>query len=211
LNASNLTFQYIRDAAQFRLRLEPWLIDQNFTDHGGTIYYAVDTDVVMLYSDPQKLKKYAYVFSKDTSKTSEIIAWALGKYIFFSLTGKEPLIIIPPHHLELEAVINGIACEADKEREAALEHLPQIENAILKYKETKNPDVLVSLFRKKPLALINYAYGGREGFNAGLNRITTLLADIRIQYIDRYVDRRKGEQTPLPLLQDDVKLKIMKF
>lgn len=205
MKALNLTFQYISDAAQFRLQLQPWLIDRDFVDNRGTIYYAVDTDVVKLYSAPQNMQKYAHVFSKDTSKTTAVIAWALGQYIFSSLIGKEPLLIIPPHHLELERVINGIAHDAAKEQEAAFESLPQIEKAILDYKKTKNPDGLIKLFRKKPLSLINYAYGLHDGYNAELDRITTLITDTRILYIDRYVDRRKGEPTTLPILQDDVK------
>lgn len=205
MTSTNITFQYIRDAAYFRLQLNPWLVDQDFINNGGAIYYAVDTDVVKLYSDPQNMKKYAHVFTQDNEKTREILAWALGQLVFFALTKEKPLLVIPPHHLEIERVINGIASSAARERDEALKLLPQLEDAIQEYRKTKNPDILIKIFKHKPLALINYAFGGEEGFNAELHRITRLLTDVRLLHVDRYVDHRDNKQVSLPVLQDDVK------
>ena len=203
--SKNITFQYIHDAAYFRLQLDPWITDKRFRNNGGKIYYAVDTDVIKLYSDPSNHKKYARVFAQDSSNTREILAWALGNLIFYALNGTEPLLIIPPHHLEIERVINGIACNAARERDEVIAFLPQLEEAVNKYQRTKKIDPLIQFFKNKPLALINYAMGGVEGVTAELNRITTLLTDVKILHIDRYVDKRDNQDITIPLLQDDIK------
>ena len=79
-------FKYIRDAAKLRLQLEPWRTDKKFGGQEDGIFYAVDTDVVKLFSDPAGLSKYANVFPDDDEYIREILAWALGQFIFFRLT-----------------------------------------------------------------------------------------------------------------------------
>ena len=108
-------FKYIEDAANRRIGLEPWYIDKEYKENGGHIYYAVDTDVVKLFSDPENNSQYTIFFSSDDLSIRRVLAWALGRYIFYRLTKEQPLLVIPPHHQEIESVLTGVALSTKKE------------------------------------------------------------------------------------------------
>lgn len=196
-------FEYIRDAATLRLRLELWRTDQKFGGQKKGIFYAVDTDVVKLFLDPAGNSKYATVFPGDDVYIREILAWALGRFIFFRLTKDRPLFVIPPHHQEMDRVFAGIARNAAKERTRVSDIWPRLEKHLKKYEQTNNMDALVSSLKKEPLGLIRFVYGEGKGYTAELARITELLRHDRLLHIERYVDRRSGEPWTLPVLHDE--------
>lgn len=197
-------FKYIRDAAELRLRLEPWRTDQEFGGQGDGIFYAVDTNIVKLFSDPEEKSEYIAVFPGDDAYIREILAWALGRFIFFRLTKDRPLLIIPPHHQEMDRVFAGIARNAAKERTEVSDIWPRLEKHLQEYKQTNDMDALVSSLKKKPLNLIRFAYGEGKGYTAELARITELLRHDRLLHIEGYVDRRSGKPWTLPALHDGI-------
>ena len=195
-------FEYIRDAATLRLRLEPWRTDQEFGGQEEGIFYAVDTDIVKLFSDPAGNSKYVTVFPSDDAYIREILAWSLGRFIFFRLTKDRPLLIIPPHHQEMVRVFAGIARNAAKERTVVSDIWPRLEKHLQEYKRTKDMDALVSSLTKEPLDLIRFVYGEGKGYTAELAHITELLKHDRLCNIERYVDRRSGKPRTLPVPHD---------
>jgi hypothetical protein len=192
-------FEYIRDAAALKLRLELWRTDQEFGGHEKGIFYAVDTDIVKLFSDPAGNIKYAAVFPGDDEHICEILAWALSRFIFFRLTKDRPPLVIPPHHQEMDRVFAGIARNATKERTVVSDIWPRLEKHLQEYKRTNDMDALVSSLKKEPLDLIRFAYGEGKGYTAELARITKLLKHDRLCNIERYVERRSGKPWTLPV------------
>ena len=202
MNSSSLSnaYNYIQGAAKLRLRLEPWITDQEFTSNGGIIYYAVDTDVIKVFLNPNKDISYASVFIDDDRSTQEILVWALARFIFFRLVKDKSLLIIPPHQQEMDSIFMGIARDALYER---LEiSWPNIEKYFQEYAQTRDKDKLISFLRKEPIELIYFAYGGGRGFNAELSRITELLKKDRILNIERFIDYNNGTQWVIPILHD---------
>lgn len=195
-------FEYIRAAAKLRLQLEPWRRDQRFTREEDNIFYAVDTDIVKLFSDPVGNKKYAAVFPGDEDKTSEILAWALGQFIFFRLTEDRPLLVIPPHHEEMDRVFAGITKNALKEQAKLCEVWPNIAKYSQEYIQTQDEDAFISALEKEPLDLVAFVQGGDRGPTAELSRFVEMLAGERLLHIERFVDRRSGSPKPLPMLHD---------
>ncbi|MBF0564618.1 MAG: hypothetical protein HQK89_05190 [Nitrospirae bacterium] len=204
-NSGQNEFQDIKRAAELRLRLEPWRFDKEFTDQGGRIYYAVDTNIVKMFTNPISLKNYAR-FLTDDDRTCEILAWALSRFIFFRLTDSSlPLLIIPPHHKELERVFNAIAhvALADKGKFYS-ENLNSIVSKIKphfdKYKRTKNMEALISSLENDTIALALFAYGGGNGPTAEMTRITDLLEKGRLLHIDHYYESSSEKPWTLPVL-----------
>jgi len=205
--SSSNDFVYIREAAELRQRLDRWLSDQtDAQEHGIRLLYAVDTDIVKLFSDPKEMQKYATVFCGDSDETQEALAWALGYFIFFQLTQNDSLLVIPPHHLELDRVIAGIARDAVREEESISDDTlwQELELQIQAYRRTKDKDTLVRFLEKDSLQLLRFAFGSGEGYLAELARITKLFKKERLLHIDRYVERQteKGFPWTLPVLRD---------
>ncbi|MBF0336853.1 MAG: hypothetical protein HQL05_03395 [Nitrospirae bacterium] len=201
-------FSYIKAAAELRLRLEPWKIDQKFKSQGGKIFYAVDTDIVKMFSDPSKMSKYSTVFPGDDKRTREILTWALGRFIFSQLTDdNQPLLIIPPHHQELENVFMSIARDALKEKEEIDLSLTIMNKYVEQYRQDNNLDSLISKLKEGSLDLLLFAFGGGKGAIAELSRITDLLRDDCILHVERYAEDRAEGKWVLPMPPDDDILK----
>ncbi|KJU85183.1 hypothetical protein MBAV_002621, partial [Candidatus Magnetobacterium bavaricum] len=180
---------YIKAAAELRLRFDSWKIDQEFKNNGGKIFYAVDTDIVIMFSSPSRTSKYSAVFPGDDKQTREILTWALGRFIFFQLT--DSLLIIPPHHLELENVLMVIARNALKEIGSIAPAIDKIERYLKQYQSTDKTDKmddLISMFNDNSLDILLFAFGGGKGPTAELSRITTLLRDERILHSERHME-----------------------
>lgn len=198
-----LEYSYIRFTAELGLHLKAWRADQEFASQGGTIFYAVDTDVVKLFSDPAKKLDYAAIFPDDEEQTREILAIALGQFVFFRLMKEQPLFVIPPHDYEMDRVFTGIARDAARERKKTAVVWPKLEKHLQEYKQTNDIDALIFSLKKEPLDLIRFVYGEEVGYTAELSRITELLIKDRLLHIERYVDRRDGKPWTLPLLHDE--------
>jgi len=193
-------FAYIRDSVELRLQLVPWERDQAFGGH-EKIYYAVDTDVVKLFSEPEKKLKYATVFNGDSTQTQKILAWALGRFIFYRLTNNRPLLVIPPHHQEMDRVFGAIALHAASEIKMVSEIWPKLEKYLQDYKRSNDIDALVRSLEKHPLDLIRFVCGGGEGYAAELSRITELLEHGRLLHIERYLEHPDREPWTIPILR----------
>ena len=190
--------EYIKSAVRLRLLLESWLTDQDFASRGDGIIYAVDTNVVKMFS--AGLTKFSGIFQGDDENTREITAFAIGLFIFFRLTKERPLLLIPPHHLELDNIFAGLARDALKELGEIRDSWPKIEKYFEEYAKTKDINVFISSIKKEPLALIRFMLG--SGYTAELSRITELLKNDRLLHIERYVERHDGKVWTLPVPHD---------
>ncbi|MBF0400034.1 MAG: hypothetical protein HQL90_04640 [Magnetococcales bacterium] len=135
-------------AARQRHLMDSWLNDHEFIAGGGRIWYATDTDVVVLYTKPGEVsvartdggedhqgprEGYAEIFPGDADRDGKSATVALGRalanFIFFHNTGNIPLAVFPPTHRELRRVYLKIIDKASEEQikvEQELDRLQQI-------------------------------------------------------------------------------------
>jgi len=189
--------EYIRSLASLRLDVELWIKDRQFIEQGGQIYYAVDTDTVKLFTNPANNITYAKVFPEENIRTDEILAFAVGEYIFNRLTDETPLLIIPPYDLEIERVAFAVAQKAMNEDKIRNETVPKILKQCKS--KRKRPDEFISCLKEDPLdAILSYSGGKRSAFSE-LERIKNLLMSKRILHIERYIEKK----WVFPILHED--------
>lgn len=111
-------FRTIMDAARLVNLCDGFWRDEHDRREGWTIHYAVDVDIIKMYSAPADNFGYARIFEAEGEKTEESLADILGRYIMFRLPGttspheRSPigtLFLIPPHDDEFDRVRLGIA------------------------------------------------------------------------------------------------------
>lgn len=91
INKSTELAKYFLKAAEQRKLMQPWVDDNDFKSEGGQIIYAVDTDVIVLYTAPEELSMqkgqragYAQIFDDDEQSISVALGCSLAGHIFFS-------------------------------------------------------------------------------------------------------------------------------
>lgn len=99
-----------------------WRDESEASGAGMVVDYAVDVDVVTMYSDPDRNTGYGHVFSQ-ADDMSSLIAGLVGNYVLQRLhrpqadcttgTGGRsvPLMLIPPHDAELLNMAHAIAAK----------------------------------------------------------------------------------------------------
>ena len=101
--------------------MHPRQLDIEDTRKGRTFIYAIDTNIIAFWSDPERHARNlrsdrvftgaGQIFHSDTDELSSAIARGLAGFIFKDLS-KFPLLIIPPIHLEIEALVLAKASSA---------------------------------------------------------------------------------------------------
>ncbi|RLG10595.1 hypothetical protein DRN73_07405 [Candidatus Pacearchaeota archaeon] len=190
--------QHIKKLGEFRLDLELWYKDQEFVKNGGRIYYAVDTDTIKLFSNPSNNTEYVRVFPEENKITEEILAYALGEYIFFHLSPDNPLLIIPPYDLEIEKVAYAIASRALKVIQSNISIFPEILEECF---EKKDMNEVINCLEKDPLNVIFAQFGGKESPFVELDRIVKILE--KLLHITKFIE--KDTKWSFPILDETKK------
>lgn len=107
--------EYRRIIGRLRNLCDLWRDDIVFVQNGGTIYFAVDVDVIAMYLNPKGKAHYGEVL-RSKSQTGQLVARLIGDSIFHSnqLPAKQGsnslnvLFLIPPHDQELLYLLWGI-------------------------------------------------------------------------------------------------------
>jgi len=147
------------DAARYQRELmEPWCKDKHFVESGGTLLYALDTNIFKLYTAPEAMSTkterrkegYAQVFPGDDEDLSIALGYSLAKCIFYHLTDL-PLLVIPPIESEIRRVYEAVTFDAEKEQKGAREDLELIKSDIKSISgETDNERLLTKLLKNVP-------------------------------------------------------------
>jgi len=178
---------YLRAAARQRRFMHPWLEDKRIAENGGKILYAVDADIVILYTAPVETsvttergrEGYAQIFPEDEKNLSIALGRALAEHIFHHLSGSDfPLLIIPPIEEEIREVYNAVARNAEAKKEEARGDLDRLKTLLAELKEKLNEELLNDLPKAAPALFEILA--GRRGAIVEFNRFNRLLADTRI-------------------------------
>ena len=149
---------FAKSLLKLRLKLEDYNEDKRF-EKTGDIYYAVDTNIVLFYANPEKDSKYASVFDDDDDDVRKAMSWSLCEYIFSFLPQKRPLLIIPPHVSELERVLRSKLNDSAIEAQIFLKIPNSIKELVIDKEIKKNPKKLLYKLEEEALGLIRYALG----------------------------------------------------
>jgi hypothetical protein len=190
-------FDVLKSAAELRLRLDYWTADRAFEDEGGRILYAVDNDVVNLFGNPKDNADYARVFDQGLDEARDVLAWVLARFIFYRLTGSNPLVMIPPHTEELEVYFGRLYQSFGKISEDVRRDHDVVVRLHKQYQNAHDMDALISGIEQEAVALVQLFYSSPAGPAAELTRIAGLLRDLRILHIERFVDEHDGWVAPV--------------
>lgn len=119
----------LREAADLGQHCEDlWRDLRESTEGGVEVAYAVDVDVIVMFTAPEKSFHYGRVFSEGAPPTDVAAASVMGEYIIQRWpgllsspsagpeAGRGSLTIIPPHDAELRRVGLSVAAQALEER-----------------------------------------------------------------------------------------------
>lgn len=187
-DSTTLLVKYLKSAAKQRYLLDPWLSDKQFVADGGTLFHAVDTDVIKLYAAPSEMsiatlrrkEGYAQVFPDDEKPVSIALGRTLADFIFYRLNKDgAPLLVIPPLEQEVQEVFSAVKHNSEVEQKNALVELEKLRGIIDRLKNLEMPDQIVAEMQKQAPALARF-FAGTSGPSAEHRRFLTLLAKKRI-------------------------------
>ena len=174
---------WVRAAARQRRLMVPWEKDKEFLSAGGTIYYAVDSNIVKLYTTPWEMAVrqghrtgYAKIFPGDPESYSEVLGRALADYIFFHLSPDQSLLVIPPIEKEIRRVYAAVGRDADQQQDRAKGQLAHLEVMVNKLKQLDDVEDLLDSF-KKDVPDLAEILGGQRSYGAELRRLRVLLTE----------------------------------
>lgn len=206
----SLLADYLVDAAKLRLDVLPFEEDVEFINGGGRIFYAIDTNIIHLYLEPEKMGPrsdrgggFSKIFSSDGKDTSVVLADAFARFIFKSLAGEMgSLLLLHGHDDEVRDLCNMLAKKSEEQfstLENEVESLEEIladlvhietEKSQVEYLAIKAPNIVSFLFYE-------------QSPSEELRRISQLLCDKRIMKIPVYVglslDKENGSSIDKPL------------
>ncbi len=163
--------------------------DEVYIRNGGNIYYAVDVDVVKMYSDIDHNFRYAKIFPGDSDNSLKALTHALSTYIFdnkrFSNT---PLFLLYPHNKELKRIIYAIMMQVADDRKNLFDNSDKIKNIFYEYSLNRDDQYLIDNLQDKVLELIYYLFDDDRSSVAELSKITTLLKKQKVISLSSYVD-----------------------
>lgn len=115
--------------------LDYWRDEQESISIGEDLTYAIDVDVVKMYSDPQSSRANGRVFA-DADDVSDLISGLVGDYILHRLQqqviekNKNSLVLIPPHGSELRGVVEALANHQTQAAVADTKRLKEVTKAV---------------------------------------------------------------------------------
>ena len=116
--------EYLRDAASLRWLMEPYLHDK---DYNGKIIYAVDNDIIKLFTAPEKILRYGRILYDEQEGISVGVNKLLANFIFFELAqNQKSLLVIPPLDQELKDIYLAIERDANEFHDQASEELKSL-------------------------------------------------------------------------------------
>ena len=170
----------VQAAANLMLRCDGYWRDDHDRRLGVDIDYAIDVDVVALFSDPRAKSKYAKVFDSDeVDGTQSLLARMLGEFILTQLPGvnaqdSEPgsLLILSPHDDELDRMILAIAEQARSETSTVVNLLLKCGNSVDENRHDNVEALATEIIERAPEIVEEFAIA--EGSHLQARRLASL-------------------------------------
>ena len=116
--------EYLRDAAYQRWLMQPYLYDRGYS---GKIIYAVDNDIIKLFTAPKKNLRYGRILYDEDEGISIGVNKLLANFIFFKLAqNQKSLLVIPPLDQELREIYLAIEHDVNEFHDQAGEELKSL-------------------------------------------------------------------------------------
>ncbi|MGD1046994.1 MAG: hypothetical protein ABR936_16955 [Bacteroidota bacterium] len=209
----DIAFSTIEKAADLLLKCSGYLDDieasKRDADNEIEIYYAIDTDVITLYLEPEKNAEYTDVFGEGSaSKSVKALTFLLADFLVASTEPLLPLknnhkcrfLIIPPHDVELLGILNAIRSrflrEANKLNDTIDDgKFKELSTIFEKYEQSKDFKYLTDALSNCVPDLVDL-YIPYRGAKAALMRFDQLPITT-FQRIDTYFESENNFAFPL--------------
>lgn len=193
----NTLARYLKAAARQRYLMEPWRDDKRFAAQGGTVFHAVDVDIVKLYTNPsdmsvatqqQRREGYAQIFPDDEKLVSIALGRTLADFVFHALGAEgRPMFVISPLEQEIRSVFASVKRKSEAEQQHAYRELEKLRGFVNRLKNINDPDrVAEEMLRHAPKLACFLA--GETGPSAEYRRFLGLLAGKRLMPLDVAVE-----------------------
>ncbi|MEE9363603.1 MAG: hypothetical protein V3U92_13475 [Cellulophaga sp.] len=176
-NTEQKWMQYYRDAARMWLDIS---IIQEDIKYTGTTYYAVDTNIILLYADPLKKIESVRAFSDEKSSVLEGMAISVANFIFFdkNLThiNDSSLLFPTPLIEEFLDIYQAITRSGEDEKKKALIEIDKKEQLVNLINSPISNDDLADYLTKDYPNLVRYlddenSYINSEGIIKRLKKL----------------------------------------
>jgi hypothetical protein len=147
--------KYYKSIVQIRLDLQTVLEDLAYQNDNGHIFYAVDNDVIKLYSNPEDKCKYVRSFHDEPTGNLIPHAYNLAEYIFKYLT-EEPLLTLPTLRTEFTYIFEAIWNDANAGHKVKQEQLVELKELFIDYPKILNTNQLIDDMLSHCNALCRY-------------------------------------------------------
>ncbi|BAO43043.1 hypothetical protein [Thiolapillus brandeum] len=173
---------YVRAATKQLDYLRPRKEDKAFLEQDGKLLYAVDTDVIKLYTNPGEMsvtrknrEGYAQIFPDDDPYLATAIGAALARYVFFYLSENLPLLALPPLNEEMQHVYYGIARDASGELDRAQEQKAKLDEI---FEQAEDDEELATLILTRAPDIYKVLWD--QGASGELKQFGDLLEESRV-------------------------------
>ena len=184
--------KYIQDAARLRLRLDRLHKDRDDIDNGHKLYYAVDTNIVLMFSQPEKMVRHGKIFHDSSEDKAEMVVRGLANHIFFELRAAgQKLILMPPHQRELRNISAKIIAKGLKEATpTTLGHKYRaLQTHYDEFEDTKNVSKFASFIKEKALDIAHLIYGDSHSALVAAQNLAHLFTRGRLLFLDAVLSK----------------------
>ncbi len=174
--------EYIQSAISLCALLKLWNNDYEYKKKGGEIYYAVDTNVIKMYSDYVNNSVYGKIFPDDDGlddDNARVLVRSLSLYIFEKMCDKNrPLMLIYPHNIELKSIITSIMKGVSIDVSNIMNNIDCIKKIFHKYNNDKQS--LVNELENNVFDWMEFLSSDKDGILSEFSMITNLLKSTKV-------------------------------
>ena len=194
-------FANIQSIRDLRFILQSWTEDEKYIRDGGKIYYAIDSDIIKMYSNPDEVYRYVKVLSTDDDESLKLLSRSLSNFMFNE--SRYTYLSIKPHYNELFRIIYAIWSESPKDINNFLKQINDIKYQI--NSGSTDIDGVYAVLEKNTEILIRYLMDEDVGSIAELEKINYLLRSKLINIYD-YEESVGEEKWLFPELYDQLNI-----
>lgn len=174
--------KYIKDAVKLSLWMEPWLYDQENIKEKKHVFFAIDSNIVALFTNAQRQLKqtprFARIFHDDSDHISASIARLLTYYLFWVLGKKQKhLIMFPSGAEDVKRMYHMVALKAEEHfnKFFSTNKLERLREKLLKHYTLPDDDDRINRIYKDAVELLEIIYEVGDSPVVELSRFANLL------------------------------------
>ena len=193
---------HIQSIRDLRFILKSWTDDEIYMLNGGKIYYAIDSDIIKMYSNPDEVYKYVKVLSTDDPESLKLLSRSLSNFMFNESRYK--FLSVKPHYAEMFRILYAILSASPTGINLCLKQIEKIKNQL----NNAGSDIenVYDLLEKNTEILIRYLMGEEIGSIAEIEKINNLLSESKVISICDYEESVGEGKWAFPELYDELNI-----